>query len=415
MQFSNIAKVERIFNAKRKSDTLVILPVYREYDCLTRNLSLLAKQTRKDFDVLVILSSVSDEKRAALLLTRLKTGFTVILTKRQGETGSAGGFFAGQVYALENGYDYMVLADVDCYPVDKQLMESLGKNRGQCVVLPKVRLIGPKKGGPKKYQGTIPNYGMIPSAIVRKIGLVYAPYYNAGEDVDYYQRVLKTGHKFLLLDRFVSHPNGTYKKLPYVLVRPHYILHALIANRPTINIWVHFMGLFEGAVFFAEPFRSMMRRMLRLVLQFKYGKVAADELKIDLKPCILGKNDAPKDAAVLNLGHGWSLVPAIRQGGYRYMLQNIATVPIKYFRKSVLVKETNSYRLLALAAVFAKELYYQTPDGKYILVARNRSSVIHAIKIVAFYALLPFALALSIPMFLLMRRVKLPSTVGYGL
>ncbi len=42
MRFSKLASVLRIFNGKKKSDILIILPVYKEYCELFKNLSFLS-------------------------------------------------------------------------------------------------------------------------------------------------------------------------------------------------------------------------------------------------------------------------------------------------------------------------------------------------------------------------------------
>lgn len=414
MRFSGIAKVVRIFNGQKKSDTLVILPVYKEYACLANNLGYLARQTRQDFDVLVVLSSVSDAARAVKSLAAKKFRFKLIVSQRLEETGSAGGFYTGQVYALEKNYAYMVLADVDCYPVDRKLMEGLAKKKGKCIVLPKIKLVGPP-GGTIDYGRTIPAYGLVPSAIVRQVGLIYAPFYNAGEDPEYYVRVQKAGRPFVHIERLVEHPNGIYGKLPYIFTRPHYILHALLINKTTFNVWVHIMSLFEAAAFFEEPFRGKMQKLLALALQFKYGKEAAYALRTDLEAHMLKKESIPKDAEIINLGHGRSLSPVIRQFGYPYLIKNIFTIPFFYFRKNVIIKETNSYRLLAMTSVFAKRLYYQGYDGRCLLVARNDSFLAHTAKILAFFLALPFALLAYIPIFLLMKKMRYPQTLGFGL
>lgn len=416
MRFSELAKITRVFNEGKNgtAGTVVIVPVYKEYECLLETLRLLSAQTRQDFDVLLVLSSISDAESACREIAAKKPSFKVIVSQRIGETGSAGGFFAGQVYALENKYDYMVLADVDCYPVDRHLFEELSKNKGNCIVLPKIRLLGPP-GGPEDYGRTIPGYGMLPGSIARNIGLVYAPFYNAGEDPEYYARAQKAGIEFVHIENLATHPNGVYQKLPYVFTRPHYILHALLINRTTPNVWVHVLSMLEGAVFFAEPFGGKMRAMLGLAVGFRYGKEAADALRIDIEKCLLEKSALPADAVVLNLGHGRSLSPTIRKEGYSYLAKNIFTIPFKYFRKKVTIRETNSYRVLALTSVFAKELYYQVHNGRCVLVARHDSFVLHSLQIAAFFLLSPFYLLLFIPTFLLMKKMRFPKTSSFGI
>jgi rhamnopyranosyl-N-acetylglucosaminyl-diphospho-decaprenol beta-1,3/1,4-galactofuranosyltransferase len=99
-------------------DTLVIMPFYNSYDYLSRHIELLKRQTFKGFDLLIVLSSVSDGKKVDEILGTAAPDYGIIAVKRKDDTGSAGGFYAGQKYALEHGYQYMVITDDDCLPVD---------------------------------------------------------------------------------------------------------------------------------------------------------------------------------------------------------------------------------------------------------------------------------------------------------
>ncbi|NYZ74267.1 glycosyltransferase, partial [Candidatus Micrarchaeota archaeon] len=110
---------------KKKANGLIIMPFYRAYDYLFKHLELLEAQTFQDFDLLIVLNSLSDEKKVLDFINQNKFGYGIIVAKRKEDTGSAGGFFTGEKYALENGYKYIIITDDDCLPVNKRHIETL--------------------------------------------------------------------------------------------------------------------------------------------------------------------------------------------------------------------------------------------------------------------------------------------------
>ncbi len=102
-----------LLERRKNSQVLIVMPFYDNYAAIAKHLELLSAQTTSDFDIVIVASVVSDEKKLREIIDGGNYKFGVALVKRKEDTGSAGGYFTGEKYALENGYRAILIGDDD--------------------------------------------------------------------------------------------------------------------------------------------------------------------------------------------------------------------------------------------------------------------------------------------------------------
>ena len=164
--------------------TALIMPVLSEKDLLSAHLQRLSKQTTQDFDVVIVHSDV-------IAPSSLKTDgrFGLVLIKEKGPMGPPGAFYAGQRYALENGYEAVIQCDVDCLPVSDGLVERLA----DAVSADKGSVFLPGVSSLDGDNPVINWYGAMHRSVLKKSGLVYLPFYYGAEDLEYSKRLRSIG------------------------------------------------------------------------------------------------------------------------------------------------------------------------------------------------------------------------------
>lgn len=98
-----------------------IVVTYNRLDDLKNCVQSLRHQTYRDFDIVVVNNGSTDGTRAYL------DCLSDIVVIHQSNLGGAGGFYAGQKYAYENGYDWVWMMDDDGI-ADERELEELVKN-----------------------------------------------------------------------------------------------------------------------------------------------------------------------------------------------------------------------------------------------------------------------------------------------
>lgn len=107
-------------NNKKRKNIIVVMPTFNQYSSTRKNIILIKQQTLVP-DILIVDNNSNDNT-----FERLKEEFQdLILIKAKENYGGAGGFYLGQKYAYEEGYEYIILNDNDAYPLDKDLIETL--------------------------------------------------------------------------------------------------------------------------------------------------------------------------------------------------------------------------------------------------------------------------------------------------
>jgi len=182
----------------KRRKAAIVIPTRNGNDLTDRHLRLLSAQTCRDFDVIMVYG----ENDAFLPHTY---GVPAVHLRRSMDCGSAGGFYTGEKFALENGYETLILADNDCFPESASLVKDLlkGTDNGTDVIFPGVRNIGGKK--PER-RGTLPQYGCMRAQMLTKVGLTYLPFYFGGEDNELLRRIMNHGYRIGYVNSAAYHP-----------------------------------------------------------------------------------------------------------------------------------------------------------------------------------------------------------------
>jgi hypothetical protein len=373
-------------HGRRAGGVLVILPFHNKYDFLDAHLDLLGKQTYRKFDLLIVGSSGSDEKRIEGFVREKKPDFAVLIAKRFEDNGAAGGFYTGERFALENGYDCMVLAEEDALPVDARVMEKLVGERAKgtgfaasvCQFGINGTVVFDSHGGHM--------YTMVSRDAIQKAGLHYIPMYLGAEDGDMMLRLPKP----VIVDARVTHPAWLSVFANFernVGYRVNKII--FICESEKLSYLYTFGALLPGHILFGTGLtRSAAFHIISCVLRMKYGKeavfnggkaevVAGRAFDGAVTPVELGNVAAPK--------------LALNQGGIPGRIARFAGF---VFRKNIVFYPVKNYELL-LGMMLSRETWIATPSGYYIL-AENRNPLLHPLKILSFALLSPLMLVLGV-------------------
>jgi GT2 family glycosyltransferase len=159
--------VDDVSVIRTHSRCALVIPVKDEADLLNEHLGKLGKQTTADFDAVILhspaldLSKVKKDSRFGLVFVREKTPM-----------GLTSGFYAGQKFALEKGYETVILADVDAYPVSGNLVQKLQ----EAAVSDKKSIFVPSLDSVSD-SSDINWYGAMNRLVLEKGGLTYMPFY----------------------------------------------------------------------------------------------------------------------------------------------------------------------------------------------------------------------------------------------
>ncbi|MFN7991632.1 MAG: glycosyltransferase [Candidatus Micrarchaeia archaeon] len=170
---------------ERKGSIAIVIPTFRKKALVSEHLRRLSSQTEKDFDV-VIVYGPGDE------IVEAPEGLNVVHMMANGDYGSAGGFYCGEGFAMEQGYEKVILADDDCLPESDDLvrMLSAGLDEGAALVVPKIAGYADEAPAPSCLP---PQYGCVKGSVLRQVGLTYLPFYFGGEDLEIYRRIAGSG------------------------------------------------------------------------------------------------------------------------------------------------------------------------------------------------------------------------------
>lgn len=99
---------------------LSVVVTYNRLELLKRCYKALQSQTHKDFDILIVNNGSTDGSKE--WIDSLPES---VLKIHQENLGGAGGFYAGEKYGYDNGYDWLWLMDDDGVPAADQLEKLL--------------------------------------------------------------------------------------------------------------------------------------------------------------------------------------------------------------------------------------------------------------------------------------------------
>jgi hypothetical protein len=394
-----------------KTDLLIIISSFNNLGLVKRHLALLSRQTFQNFNVFLVLGTPFDDGALAAHVRRRRFQFGVILAKENDLRGCSGAFFTGQKYALEKGYDNVIMADDDCMPVDRKLIKELYKNRGKRYVAPTtVFLEGQyrKKGfvaGPTQYS-------LYSSDVFSEYGLYYLPLFHGADDGEYMERVkLKPCH----IKNFTEHPYISGMRLFSMFDRQWlFLIQALIILKAwraaAYNLLQFALMVAISIVFMPGYGRRIAAKADLLLLAYKYGKEAGGELRSGFEKEMFapGKGFFSGFVAVKESNASYIDEPAPSK------LLSIALGSATLFRKKVVVERTHSFIRVFIIAAFAKKLYVKVKDAKYLQFSDNSSPFLHLARLLVFPPVL-LAQALLCAAFMLIKAVRQPRTLSYGL
>jgi len=180
----------------KDSEIVVCIPSGTSMELLKQHLEILSRQTRKDFDILIIGS----------VPTVVPEGLNIIAYSENAPLGSAGGFGIGQILGYELGYKFIMNADVDCFPMDDTLIETLVRKAQETgkIAAPHGIHSETEPRDTKDYTYTINGYACVPREVFDRIGFEFIRFFRGGEDAEYNKRMVpETVHTG---EAMVTHP-----------------------------------------------------------------------------------------------------------------------------------------------------------------------------------------------------------------
>jgi len=395
-----------ILERRKSGRVLIVLPFYLNYPSLFAHLELLSRQACRDFDLIIVANALSDEERILHFIDKAELGFGIILVKRKEDTGSAGGYFTGEKFALESGYGAIIHADDDCLPVDPSLIGNLvAKWEGGALAAgAECRFL---HGGSEVYASkSTTYYGLVDCGRLRARGLHYVPMYIGADDLEFGYRVVH-GLDVAWVDSHVTHParHTIFADFNRSLLYRINAMLLVIPNR--IEEYMYgFAGICPAYLIFGSSSARMGgAHLLRSVILHRFGKGALPELSVFEEPppksfdAIISSSREKKGA----VHYDYSQV----RGGFGRLPAFAASVN----GKVVLLDLVQNYSVL-LSMMLAKETWIESGRGTYLL-ARNSGPVQKIVKLGVFAIAMPFFLGAGIATFFI-NWARKPDTRGYG-
>ena len=390
---------------------LVVIPYNSEYGFLVTHLRALARQDFHEFDVIIVMEFGADATPIKKFLSAAKFDFSTIVVKRTECTGSAGAYFLGQKYALDNGYSCAVCADADCVPESRSLLRHLYSRKAFGFV--SATMYAVRKGTRLRLTDpSVNHYSLFSREAMERFGLYFAPLFYYAEDGEYRERVAlprifvpdAVTHPFKIDDALVRQDRSWYTLLNSVqfLRRPHMLYPYL----------VFFLFLTSAyLVFLQKDLRRLASLSLSMLLRYEYGKPALRRLKTEWSS-VLYDDALPAEEKFARVNFENEKYASSDKRG-KLVLATASS--LGFFRKNVCMDGTISLTYTVFASMLARLAYTKMPGGSYLLLCDNRNPVFHAAKLVFFPLVFAAMLIVAVPLYLSVRLIRKPVTLGYGI
>lgn len=399
---------EIVLERRKRDDVLLVLPFYTNYQAMFSNLELLARQGCQDFDVIVVANAVSDEKKILEFVGKLGMRYGIVVAKRREDTGSAGGYFTGEKYALEKGYGAVVHVDDDCLPVSPDLLGKLIAKwkAGALAAGPECRFL---LGSETIYSSkSTVFYGLVDCSLIGARGLHYVPMYIGADDLEFGYRVVH-GERTEWVDSHVTHParHSIFANFERSLLYRINTMLMVIPRRLDEYMYGFALVCPVYAIFGSERSRKGGLHMLRCVLAHRFGKDALPkEMAYAEKPPekfgrIISSSRLRREKEAVH--YDYSQI----RGGFSRLPGFAASV----FGKAVLLDLVQNFSVLA-SMMFARETWIESNRGIYC-ISRNGNPAAWALKMLAFAAAFPPMVGLGLLTFMI-NWARKPDTRGYG-
>ena len=229
-----------------KHSTALLVPA-GDKEMLRSFVKILKKQTFKDFDILFIYPQGAEFYSDKSL--------SIISAEEKIPLGTSGCFFAGQSLLYQEGYEIIVVADLDAIPSSPELLSVLVKDalEHKCVSIPLSK--APDKELSADYY-TINQYGAFHRSVFEKAGFATPYFWRGAEDWDLTERMKRLGLVRVVREVRVIHPFSGYtvfhkmenrsKFYPYLSsLMKSYLLLGGIGNLFRYFAWYSFYRFFS--------------------------------------------------------------------------------------------------------------------------------------------------------------------------
>lgn len=168
-----IGEILKLEKGAKKNDTCIVIPSGHSSELLDKHLTYLKEQDTRAFDVLVIGKAPTNT-----------FDLNVLVYSEAFPIGSSGGFGLGQVLGYTLGYKYIVNADIDCFPISKNVMSTLLTRVAETgkVVLPTSVFDSSWDLSKTNKNYIINHYAIVPREIYEKFGFANFRFFKGGED-----------------------------------------------------------------------------------------------------------------------------------------------------------------------------------------------------------------------------------------
>jgi GT2 family glycosyltransferase len=212
----------------KKHSTCILVLSFNEIE----NVKKLALYLSKKINLLDVcfIDNHSEDGTFEFLNQNYSDIFNVLQTKEN--LGGAGGFCVGQEWVIERDYEYCILAEADCQPIDEDLIECLLEYRDKKCVVQSMY-----------YEQNCSSFNfhftLYPVELFKKAGVVNKNLFFRADDWEWGKRlekvIKKEGYTCKLINKFYSHP--IFKKGFRIGVNYFHFRNGLLvyAKRPQKN------------------------------------------------------------------------------------------------------------------------------------------------------------------------------------
>jgi len=394
------------------NELCIIMPVYNEYTYLFKHLEVLSQQIFQDFDLIVILSNL-DTSAVVDELKKKELKYGLVVIKRKDDTGSSGGFYAGERYALAKGYKHLIMADVDCFPVDNDVIEKMMAAKEAGWVAPILLM---REGEHTMRDDILHCYNLLDINIFRKVGLHYPSIYIGGDDYEMELRIKRHGFRRKLVDVKCEHPLKKYNSFESgtdILYPMNTTLFGCGFFGNSARIALKLVSMMYSSLewermwaigVLKDSFYGLKGRELFAKHKYdvnKYGTEEKEAMEPGMKlkkqdiDVVDKQNTVQAGRKVRFLFQQFQM--AARKSGEDILIGNIgATIPITFLK------------------LFAKRCYYKTSKNRYVLLSENKSGFSKAGKVLVSPFMLMFVVLMIEGMKFRGREI-VASLDGYGL
>jgi len=389
---------------RTRPKSAIIIPTHSASRLFLRShLERLARQTSKDFDIIIVYSND----------TPFMDDISALHVREKTDSGCSGAYYLGEKLALDEGYERIIIADDDCLPESDDLVEKLLASDGD-VVLPDVRY------GMRTVPGYLTyHYSCTKRHVFEKAGLTFLPFYYGVDDFELMERIMRSGFMLQRAETLASHRSG-----PSALIggvgRRYYTARSEVECGMLTGFWRGFLltgsYIMTGLSFLALAKRDYGLIMLKACWNGSSMRFFKEDVKNGIRlPDPVGKTihaDAVFDEYAGQQPEFWGSENATAA-------KVIATIAAffdrKAFGKTILLR--NRQYTLGLPQMLIAKSAYAEFEGKTYELYRSRGNVTILLSLAFLLLMLPLAASASLLLTargIALSKIKGIRMAGYG-